>query len=54
MNALIGFAALIAVGLVGWAIAEFKYKAFTSPVQKRTSRKRKSLKSRNAQRVSRR
>ena len=29
MNALIGFAALIAVGLVGWAIAEFKYKAFT-------------------------
>ena len=30
MNALIGFVALIAVGLVGWAIAEFKYKAFTS------------------------
>ena len=29
MNALIGFAALIAVGLVGWAIAEFKYKSFT-------------------------
>ena len=29
MNALIGFVALIAVGLVGWAIAEFKYKAFT-------------------------
>ena len=28
MNALIGFVALIAVGLVGWAIAEFKYKAF--------------------------
>ena len=29
MNALIGFVALIAVGLVGWAIAEFKYKTFT-------------------------
>lgn len=29
MNALIGFAALIIVALVGWAIAEFKYKAFT-------------------------
>lgn len=29
MNALIGFVALIAVGLVGWAIVEFKYKAFT-------------------------
>lgn len=29
MNALIGFVALIAVGLVGWAISEFKYKAFT-------------------------
>lgn len=29
MNALIGFVALIAVGLVGWAIAEFKYKPFT-------------------------
>ena len=29
MNALIGFVALIAVGLVGWAIAEFQYKAFT-------------------------
>ncbi|MCW4111086.1 hypothetical protein [Segatella copri] len=29
MNALIGFVALIAVGLVGWAIAEFKYKVFT-------------------------
>ena len=29
MNALIGFVALIAVGLVGWAIAESKYKAFT-------------------------
>lgn len=29
MNALIGFVALIAVGLVGWAIAEFKYKDFT-------------------------
>lgn len=28
MNALIGFVALIA-SLVGWAIAEFKYKAFT-------------------------
>lgn len=29
MNALIGFIALIVVALVGWAIAEFKYKAFT-------------------------
>lgn len=29
MNALIGFVALIAVGLVGWAIAEVKYKVFT-------------------------
>lgn len=54
MNALIGFVALIAVGLVGWAIAEFKYKAFTFTRSERISRKRKSLKSRNAQRVSRR
>ncbi len=29
MNALVGFIALIVVALVGWAIAEFKYKAFT-------------------------
>ena len=29
MNALIGLIALIVVALVGWAIAEFKYKAFT-------------------------
>lgn len=29
MNALIGFIALIVVALIGWAIAEFKYKAFT-------------------------
>lgn len=29
MNALIGFIALIVVAIVGWAIAEFKYKAFT-------------------------
>lgn len=29
MNALIGFIALFAVALIGWAIAEFKYKAFT-------------------------
>ena len=29
MNALIGFIALIVVALVGWAIAELKYKAFT-------------------------
>ena len=29
MEALLGLIALIAVALVGWAIAEFKYKAFT-------------------------
>ena len=29
MNALIGFIALFVVALIGWAIAEFKYKAFT-------------------------
>ena len=29
MNALFGFIALIVVALVGWAIAEFKNKAFT-------------------------
>ncbi len=29
MNALIGFIALVVVALVGWAIAELKYKAFT-------------------------
>ncbi len=29
MNALVGFIALIVVALVGWAIAEMKYKAFT-------------------------
>lgn len=29
MNALFGFIALIVVALVGWAIAELKYKAFT-------------------------
>ncbi len=29
MNALIGFIALIVVAIAGWAIAEFKYKAFT-------------------------
>lgn len=29
MNALIGFIALIVVAIIGWAIAEFKYKAFT-------------------------
>lgn len=29
MNALIGFVALIVVAIVGWAISEFKYKAFT-------------------------
>ncbi len=29
MNALIGFIALVVVALVGWAIAEFKYKTFT-------------------------
>ena len=29
MNAIIGLIALVVVALVGWAIAEFKYKAFT-------------------------
>ncbi len=29
MNALVGLFALIVVALVGWAIAEFKYKTFT-------------------------
>ena len=29
MNALIGLIALVVVALGGWAIAEFKYKAFT-------------------------
>lgn len=29
MNALIGLIALVVVALVGWAIAEFKYEAFT-------------------------
>lgn len=29
MNALIGLIALVVVALVGWAIAEFKYKSFT-------------------------
>ncbi|MCW4129188.1 hypothetical protein ONT16_13215 [Prevotella copri] len=29
MNALVGLIALIVVALVGWAIAEFKYKIFT-------------------------
>lgn len=29
MNALIGLIALVVVALVGWTIAEFKYKAFT-------------------------
>ena len=29
MYALIGLIALVVVALVGWAIAEFKYKAFT-------------------------
>ncbi len=29
MNALFGFIALIVVAVIGWAIAEFKYKAFT-------------------------
>ena len=29
MDALTGFIALIVVAIIGWAIAEFKYKAFT-------------------------
>ena len=29
MNALIGLIALVVVALIGWAIAEFKYKVFT-------------------------
>ena len=28
MNALFGFVALIVVAIIGWAIAEFKYKTF--------------------------
>ena len=43
MNALIGFAALIAVGLVGWAIAEFKYKAFTFTRSKKDIEEEKEL-----------
>ena len=29
MNALFGFVAFIVVAIIGWAIAEFKYKTFT-------------------------
>ena len=29
MNALFGFVALIVVAIIGWAIAELKYKTFT-------------------------
>ena len=29
MNALFGFVALIVVAIIGWTIAEFKYKTFT-------------------------
>ena len=29
MNALFGFVALIVVAIIGWAIAEFKYKTFS-------------------------
>ena len=29
MNALFGFVAWIVVAIIGWAIAEFKYKTFT-------------------------
>lgn len=29
MNALFGFVALIVVAIIGWVIAEFKYKTFT-------------------------
>ena len=29
MNAVFGFVALIVVAIIGWAIAEFKYKTFT-------------------------
>ena len=29
MNSLFGFVALIVVAIIGWAIAEFKYKTFT-------------------------
>ena len=29
MNALVGFIALVVVAIIGWAIAEFKYKVFT-------------------------
>lgn len=43
MNALIGFVALIAVGLVGWAIAEFKYKAFTFTLSEKDIEEEKEL-----------
>ena len=54
MNALIGFIALVVVAIVGWAIAEFKYKAFTFPVLKRIWKRRRNWKRSSARMVSRR
>lgn len=45
MEALLGLIALIVVALVGWAIAEFKYKASPSPALQRTLKRRRSWKS---------
>ena len=43
MNALTGFIALIVVALIGWAIAEFKYKAFTFTRSKKDIEEEKEL-----------
>ena len=43
MNALIGLIALVVVALVGWAIAEFKYKAFTFTRSEKDSEEEKAL-----------
>ena len=44
MNALIGLIALVVVALVGWAIAEFKYKAFTFTRSEKDIEEEKELK----------
>ena len=43
MNALIGLIALVVVALVGWAIAEFKYKAFTFTRSEKDTEEEKEL-----------
>lgn len=43
MNALIGLIALVVVALVGWAIAEFKYKAFTFTCSEKDIEEEKEL-----------